>query len=426
MTDAPPVERPGLRALVTRLALDTTPLRESRAFRRLWLGQGVAFVGWRMTTVAIPYQVYDLTGSSLAVGLVALTQFVPLVTFTLVGGTIADVLDRRRLLLFSNGAVLLTFVGLIANAAVSRPQLWACFALSFLSWSAFSLGAGATRSITPRLVPREQFTAAAALSGLTGQLASVVGPAVAGVLIGVVGLEWTYVAALVGAVAGLWSVALLPAMVPAAEGAALTARSLLEGFRYIAAQQVILAFFLIDTLAMVFGMPMALFPALADRVFGDPAVVGYLFAAPSAGAVLASLLSGWAVQIARQGVAIVVAVLAWGGAITLFGFADELWLALLLLALAGAADQISAIFRGTIVLTQTPDHLRGRVSGIEFAQVAGTAALGNVEAGLVASLVSVRFSIVSGGIACIVATVLVALLLPSLLRFDARRDAAHT
>jgi MFS family permease len=425
VTEGVSLGRQAREGLLGRVALDLAPLRGSPAFRRLWAGQAITFVGWRMTVVAIPFQVYELTGSSLAVGLVALTQFVPLVSFTLVGGTFADVLDRRRLLVVSSLGVLGALGGLAANAALPHPRLWLCFALSFLSWSAFSLGAGAMRAVTPRLVPREQFTAAAALSGLTGNLASVVGPAVAGVLIGTAGLGWAYAAALVGAAAGLWSVLALPSMAPTADGASLTARSLLEGFRYVASQQVILAFFLIDTLAMTFGMPMALFPALADNVFRDASVVGYLFAAPSAGAVVASLLSGWAGRVRRQGIAIVVAVLGWGLAIAAFGVVRTLWPALLLLAVAGAADQISAIFRGTIVLTQTPDRLRGRVSGIEFAQVAGTAALGNVEAGVVAALVSVRFSIVFGGLACVASTLLVALALPALVRFDAARDAAR-
>ncbi|MDP8911838.1 MAG: MFS transporter [Actinomycetota bacterium] len=413
-------DRPGLRGAVARLAIDVTPLRTSPAFRRLWIGQAVAFVGWRMTVVAVPVQVYELTGSSLAVGLVALTQFVPLVSLTIIGGAIADAVDRRRLLVVSSIGILIALAGLLVNAALADPRVWAVFLFSFLSWSFFSLGAGAMRSLTPRLVPTEQITAAAALSGLYGNLGSVVGPAIAGVLIEATGLGWTYAIALAAGGVAVWSVVTLPPIAPLGEAAQLTARALLDGFRYLGAQRVVLAFFLIDTIAMVFGMPNALFPELADRLFGDPSVAGYLFAAPAAGAVVATLVSGWAGHIRRQGVAIVVAASAWGGAIALFGFARTLWLALLLLAVAGAADQISAIFRSAIVLTVTPDHLRGRVSGIEFAQVASAPSLGNLEAGVVASLTSVRFSIVSGGIACVVGTIVVALVFPVLLRYDAK------
>jgi len=185
----------------------------------------------------------------------------------------------------------------------------------------------------------------------------------------------------------------------------------------------VLSFFLIDSLAMVLGMPSSLFPALAQHVFADPASVGYLFASPAVGAFLISLLSGWAMRVGRQGVAIVVSVSLWGATITLFGLTHTLWLALLLLGVAGAADQVSAIFRSTIVLTVTPDHMRGRLGGIEFAQVASTPSLGNLEAGVVAQLTSLRFSIVSGGIGCIVGTLAVAAAFPVLLRYDAHARA---
>jgi MFS family permease len=274
--------------------------------------------------------------------------------------------------------------------------------------------------VTPRLVPVEQFPAAAALNGLYNNLASVVGPAAAGVLIGQIGLGATYAIALAGALVALLTIHSLPP-VPPLEGARVTFASLAEGFRYLRTQHVVLAIFLIDTIAMVFGMPMALFPALAEQTFGNPSAVGYLYAAPAAGAVVASLLSGWAQHVDRQGIAVVLAASAWGVAIAAFGFAETLWLALVLLALAGAADQISAIYRSTIVLTVTPDRLLGRLGGIEFAQVAGAPALGNLEAGAVASVTSLRFSIVSGGIACVVGAVLVMAAFPQLVAYGARR-----
>jgi MFS family permease len=412
-------ERPR-RARLKSLAIDIGPLRSSPAFRRLWIGQAVGFVGWRMTSVAVAFQVWELTGSPAAVGLLALTQFVPLVSLTILGGGIADVADRRLVLVATSLVILLSFAGLAANAGLAEPSVAACFGLSLLSWAAFSLGAGAIRSVTPRLVPEDQLTSAVALVGLYGNLAMVAGPAVGGLLIEAAGLPATYVLATAGACAATWSVLALPSIAPGGETGRVTARTLLEGFGYIRRQRVVLAFFLIDTVAMVFGMPMSLFPALGER-FGDAATVGYLFAAPAVGALSASLLSGWVSHVGRQGVAIVLAVLGWGAAITAFGFTTALWLALLLLAIAGAADQVSAIFRGTIVLEVTPDHLRGRVGGIEFAQVASAPALGNLEAGLVASLVSIRFSIVSGGVACIIGTLALVLTFPELLRYDARK-----
>ena len=427
MSDRPPAAAdelttaPRSRTSLARLTVDTTPLRTSPPFRRLWVGQGIAFVAWRMVSVAVPVQVYELTNSPAAVGLVAVTQFVPLVTLTILGGGIADVTDRRRLLLASSVVIVLAFAGLAWNASLDGGSTAACFALSFLSWSAFALSAGPFRSVVPRLVPEEQLPAAIALTGLYGNLAAVAGPAVAGLLVASLGLTTTYLVAVVGAAFAVWSVRSLPPIAPLGDVTRVSARSLLDGFRYLGAQRVILTFFLIDTVAMVFGMPQSLFPALAERVFADPAVVGYLYAAPAAGAVVASALSGWVGSVRRQGIAIVAAASGWGIAIAALGFVSSLWLALLLLAFAGAADQVSAIFRSTIVAVLTPDHLRGRLGGIEFAQVASAPALGNLEAGLVASLVSVRFSIVSGGVACVIGTILLALAFPALLRYDAKR-----
>jgi MFS family permease len=374
-----------------------------------------------MTLIAVPVEVYRLTGSALDVGLVSLTQFVPLITLTILGGVIADAVDRRRLLIASSVGVALGSAGFVVNAFLAHPRVWAVFAVSFLQWSLYAVGAGGARSLTARLVPPEQLAPAAALNGLYGNAASIVGPALAGVLIQQIGFGATYGIGLAGALVVLWSIVSLPALPPLEEApSAVTLRALADGFRYLASQQVILGFFLIDTVAMVFGMPNALFPALAQHTFRDATAVGYLYSAPAVGAVAASLLSGWARHTARQGLAIVASASAWGVAIAGFGLVRTLWLGLLLLALAGAADQISAIFRSTIVLTLTPDHLRGRLGGIEFAQVAATPALGNFEAGAVAAATSLRFSVVSGGVACVVGTLVCALVFPALRRYDAR------
>lgn len=407
--------------MLRHIALDIRPLRESPAFRRVWLGQSISFLGRRMTIVVLPVQVYELTGSPLWVGLLSLAQFVPLVSLTIVGGAFADAIDRRRLLIGTEIGMAASVVGLVVNAALPHPQLWACFAFGALSWGFFSFGAGAYRSLAPRLVPPDQIAAASALNSLYGQLGSVVGPAVAGVLIHRIGFSATYAIDLTTSIAGFLSIFSLPAIAPLGEAAQPGLRAIAEGFRFVRTQRVILGFFLMDSLAMVFGMPNALFPAVAKKVFADPEAVGYLYAAPAAGALVAALLSGWAGRVRRQGVAITVAVLVWGGAIAAFGFATSLWVGLVLLAVAGAGDQISAIFRSTISLTVTPDHLRGRLGGIEFAQVASTPSLGNLEAGVVASLTSLKVSIVSGGIACMAAAVLVAAAFPVLLRYDARK-----
>ena len=407
--------------MIGSIAVDVRPLRDSPGFRRLWIGQSIAYVAWRMMLVLVPVQVYRLTGSTLDVGLVSLVQFVPLIFFTIIGGALADTHDRRRLLVGSTAGIAVVTAAFVAVSAIGRPNVPLLFVLGFLAWSSFSLGAGAIRSMTPRLVPLEQLPAAAALNGLYNNLGLVVGPAIAGVLITSIGFAATYGASLAGMLLSLATVVRLPA-VPPHEGALRMSFSIIvDGFRYLATQQLVLSFFLIDTLAMLLGMPAALFPALAQHVFRNPASVGYLFAAPAVGAFLISLFSGWAMRVRRQGLAIVLAVLGWGATIAGFGFTHVLWIALVLLALAGAADQVSAIFRSTIVLTVTPDHMRGRLGGIEFAQVASTPSLGNLEAGVVASLTSLRFSIVSGGIGCIVGTIACAFAFPALLRYDASR-----
>jgi MFS family permease len=418
-----PASRRSRRRLLARFAVDVTPLREHRDFRRLWVGQTISFLGGEVTYVALPYQVYALTHSTLALGLYALTSLVPLLTLTILGGAIADAFDRRRLLLFTEIAEAITIAALAANAALPHPSIAVVFALATLASSFFSLGIGAMRALTAQLVPDDQMASAQALSALYATLGAVAGPALAGVLIKVAGLAGAYAldaGTFVASVASLWP---LPRLVAAEDAARPGLRSIVEGFRFVRGQPVILGFFLVDMNAMVFGMPLGLFPAVAAHRFGDPTLVGYLYSAPAAGAVVASLFSGWVSSVRRQGLVVVAAALGWGVAITVFGVATQLWLALVLLALAGLADQISAIFRSTMLLSLAPGEMQGRLSGIYFAQVASGPSLGNLEAGVVASVTSLRLSIVSGGIACIVGAFATALAFPALLRYDSRSRA---
>jgi MFS family permease len=305
---------------------------------------------------------------------------------------------------------------------LQHPRVWAIFVLGFVSASFFCLGVGGMRSITPRLVPADKIAAASVLESISGSFSSVAGPALSGILIGFFGLTTTYAFDVGTFVIGIASIAALPAIEPVADADRPSLRAILDGFRYVRTQPVVLGFMLVDVNAMVFGMPMALFPAIAQHRFHAPASVGYLYAAPYAGALVASLASGWIPHVRRQGLAVCIAASAWGVFIALFGFAQTLWLGLVLLAFAGAADNISAVFRSVMMLSATPEEMRGRLTGIEFAQVASAPTLGNVEAGVLASLTSLRFSIVSGGVACVIGTLLVALKFPQLLRYDAQRD----
>jgi MFS family permease len=408
-----------MRERLVRVAPDLSPLAHVH-FRRFWLGQGVKDLSGEMIVVALPIQVYELTGSTLLVSLLALTELVPLLTLTLLGGAIADRVERRRLLLFSQGGMAVTGGLLVLNSA-TEPQVWALFVLAFVASSFFCFGIGGMRSVIPRLVPEEQIASASVLESVTSSFSAVAGPALAGVLIRFVGFTWIYVFDLVGFAIGLASIWALPRMEPVADAARPTLHSIVDGFRYIRTQPVVLGFMLVDVNAMVFGMPSALFPAIATHHFGDESVAAWLYAAPYAGALVSSVASGWIPRLRRQGLGIVVAASGWGAAIAAFGFTHTLWLGLVLLALAGGADNVSAVLRSIILLTATPEEMRGRLIGIEFAQVASGPSLGNVEAGVVASVTSLRFSVVSGGLACIAGTIASAVAFPALVRYDSKK-----
>lgn len=419
-------ERPSWRGYVARIAVDVTPLRDYPDYRRLWIGQAVTFVGSEMAMVALPFQLFALTHSTLDLGLFSFTSLVPLLTLTLAGGAVADAFDRRRLVLATQTLEAIGVVGLLVNAALPHPSVAALFIFATVIFSAFSAGVGAMRSIPQRLLPEEVFAQAGALDSIYYGIGGVAGPALAGLIIGTVGLSAVYAIGTVSfaaTVIALWG---LPSMAPHPDADRPSLHSIVEGFRFVKREKVILGFFLVDTNAMVFGMPLALFPAIAARHFGNASLVGYLYSAPAAGALIAGLASGWVAHVRRQGIVVVAAASLWGVAIVGFAYAERFWLALLLVGLAGFADQVSAIFRNAMILALAPSRLLGRVRGIEFMQVASAPSLGNVEAGVVASVSSIRFSVASGGILCIVGTLASAVAFPALLRYDAKRHAAET
>ena len=420
MTDIGRPEPPQ-RGLFARIAVDIRPLRESRDFRRLWFGTGISAIGSQITTVAIPFQVYAETRSTLLVGFLGVAALLPLLVVPIYGGAVADAVDRRRMLLVSDLALLAVTGALVVNALLPSPSVWFLFVAEALGTAAYGFQRPARNALTPRLVRDDQLLAAIAVEDVVFTLARVAGPVMAGVLISVIGLEGAYAIDMATFAASLGAIWLLPPVPPAPDADRPSLKSILDGFRYVRRRKVLLGIFVVDTNAMIFGFPRALFPAFAEKLGGGAGVLGLLYAATSAGAFVASLTSGWMMTIRRQGLAVCVAAAAWGVAIVLVGFAEAVWFALLFLAVAGAADFVSAILRSNILLTVTPDSMRGRLSGIELAQVAGAPELGNVEAGIVASLTSVRASIVSGGILTVVGTVGVALAIPALVHYDARR-----
>lgn len=412
------------KSLFARMRVDTRPFRH-RDFRNLWLGQAISTVGGEIGVVAVPYQVYTLTHSTALVGLLGVASLVPLLVVPLIGGALADAVDRRTVLLRTETGMAVVAALFLLNALLPHPRVWALFVLQAIAVAIFSLGRPAMSSLAPRLVPDEEIAAASALSSVYNSLAAVGGPAAGGILIATAGVPWTYGIDLVTYAASFVVIWLLPRLAPVGDVDRPSVSSILDGFRFLKGRQPLLGIFAVDTSAMVFGMPTALFPALAlHRFGGDASTVGYLYAAPYAGALVGSLFSGWTSHLRRQGLGVTIAACAWGAAIAVFGFMTALWPALILLAVAGGADFYSAVLRSTMLIRSTPAHLLGRLQGIEFAQVASAPSLGDVEAGVLASLTSLRFSVVSGGVLCIVGCVVTALSLPKFLAYDSSRPDA--
>ncbi len=413
-------ERPGRFARLRGIAIDVTPLRESPEYRRLYFGEVVSTVGTQMTAVAVPIQVYRITNSSLAVGLLGLVGLVPLVTFGLIGGAIADAMDRRRLMLISSSVLAFVSGLLFLQAALGLRHVWLLYVLVFVQAGAFAVDGPARRSVIPRLLPARLIPAATALGQVMWNFALILGPLVGGLVVGAFGFSWAYGIDAVSFAAALAAVLSIRAVAPEGGGTAAGLSSVVEGLRYLRARPVLLMTFGVDINAMVFGMPRALFPALATgRFHGGPGSVGLLYAAPGIGALVGALLGGWFGRVRRQGLAVLLSVAAWGLAIVGFGLATAMWFAVVMLAVAGAADMVSAVFRTAILQVATPDELRGRLSGVFIAVVAGGPRLGDVEAGTVAALTSAQFSVVSGGAACVLGVLLLGLAVPAFARYEA-------
>lgn len=402
------------------LLLDLTPLRQGRDFRLLFFGQLVSFAGSMITFVALPFQMYELTRSTLQVGILGVCEFVPIVVVALVSGALADSVDRRRLVLVAEVGAAATAAALIANSLLSEPTTAVLYVCAALLAGFSALLRPPLEAMVPRLVPREQLKAAMALRWIRSDVGMVGGPALGGVLIAAFGLPITYTIDLVTFLVSLVLLMMMRASPPPVDADAASLRSILEGLRYARSRQELVGSYLVDINAMFFGMPRALFPAIAVG-YGGPAVLGLLFAAPAVGSFVAAAFSGWTRHVHRHGRAIAYAAAAWGVAIIAFGFAETLWLALLTLAVAGGADAISGLFR-TVMWNETiPDRLRGRLAGVEMISYTSGPTLGSFEAGALASLAGVRASVVSGGVICVLGTVALAAALPRFWHYDSRK-----
>jgi MFS family permease len=372
-----------------------------------------------VTTVAFPYQVYELTHSVLLVGALGVLEFGAILAFAFVGGALADARDRRTLVLLSEAALMVCSLLLAGNAALPHPQVWLLFAVATLWGVLDALQRPSLDAMLPRLVDKEELAAAATLGGVRGTLGMILGPALGGVLVAAFGLPVTYLFDVGTFVAGLACLWLMRAVPPPVDAERPSVRRVVEGLRYAKSRQELIGTYAVDMVAMFFGMPMALFPAIAQNL-GGPRVLGLLYAAPAVGSFLFSATSGWTNRVHRHGIGVIIAATVWGLAIIGFGLAPGLALTLFFLALAGAADMMSGVFRMVIWNQTIPDSLRGRLAAIEMISYTSGPALGNFEAGLVASLFNVRVSVVSGGVLCVAACVVAAVLLPAFRAYDAR------
>ncbi|MCW3839925.1 MFS transporter [Micromonospora yasonensis] len=418
-----------------RWAIDLRPLGVP-AYRRVWLGNGVAMFGFQFTAVAVPVEMFDLTGGSFWVGLLGIAGFLPLLVFGLWGGAVADARDRRRVLLAGGALLWASTLALLLQSLLRVGSPLLLLALVAVQSTAFAITSPARSAILPRLVPVELVPAASTLNFTTFTATSVFGPLTAGLIFATwpteAGLPIAYAVDALLFTVSLWATLRLPAMLPEPDpdgGGGGSRRaglsSIVDGFRYLATTPVLLLSFAIDLIAMILAMPRALFPELAQERFGGGAAVGWLYSAIAIGAMLGGLTSGWIGRVRRQGLVLVVAVVGWGVAIALAGLARQLWLVVLLLGLAGAADLVSATLRQSMLLVYAPDRMRGRLQGVNTVVVAGGPRLGDLRAGATAAAFGTGVAMVGGGLASAVLAVLLVVAFPALLRYRSATAATR-
>src|SRR5580693_1546319 len=412
-----------------RVLADIRPLRESAAFRRLWAGSTLSAVGGALTMFAVPLQVYDITHSSLAVGAIGLAQVVPTVTIGLLGGAVADAVDRRKLVLVASSCSAVVSAGLAAQAFAGLHSVWLLYALVAVSSSISAINGPVRRTFIPSLLPADQLTAALALNRLSFQIMLTAGPGLAGLITATpgLGLRACYLIDAASFAGSLYGVARMP-MLPRSAGAARPGpRAVAAGVRYIGRSHVLAGAFLADLNATIFGLPVALFPAInAERFGADPRTLGLFTAAIGVGGLVSAALSGPVGRITRQGRAMLCAVAIWGAAFAGFAIATTLWLTLLMLAIAGAADTFTVVFRGTIVQQTTPDEFRGRVTAADYVMGVSGGQLGNLEAGALGSLTSPAISALAGGLITVAGAAVIGLALPAFARYQRQPPAAVT
>jgi MFS family permease len=409
-----------------RLLADVTPLRESAAFRRLWAGTTLSSVGSALTGFAVVLQVYDLTRSPFAVGVLGVAQMVPTLAVGLLGGPVTDVFDRRKLVLVTSSCLAAVSAALAAQAFAGLRLVWPLYALAAVQSAVSAVDRPARSTFVPGLLPPGQLTAGLALDRLSRQIMLTAGPALAGLIAAAphLGLRACYLIDAASFTAALYGIARLPAMRPQGGARRPGPRAVAEGIGFIRRSRVITGAFLADLNATVFGLPVALFPAInAERFGGDPRTLGLFTTAIGVGGLVSSALSGPVRQVSRQGRAMLCTVAVWGAAFAGFAVAPSLWLTLSLLAVAGAADTFTVVFRGAIVAAVTPDRLRGRVMAADYVIGAGGGQIGGLEAGALGSLTSPAVSALTGGLVTIAGAIVIGLAMPAFTRY--RRQPDH-
>ncbi len=404
------------------MRMDVTPLRGSRDFRLLFTAGSVFYLGSMVAYVAVPFAIYDLTGSNFLVGLVGLVELGPLIVFGLYGGALADHVDRRRLLVATGAAQLALMAAFAVNAFADEPRVWVIFVLAGVYAAVSSLQRPSREALEPRTVPHDQIAAANALSSFAMQFGVLLGPLIGGLLVAYAGVAWCFLVGMVGYGIATLLYAAMRSYPHDGETTPPSLRGIHEGLTYALGRRDLLGTYVVDIAAMMLAIPVVLFPALAHEVFTHPELLGLLYSAETVGALVATVLSGWVGRVHHHGRAIVIAASLYGACIALAGLMPSIWLACAFLALSGAADMVSAVFRSTVWNQTIPDTMRGRLAGIEMLSYSVGPMVGEARAGFVADAWSVRGSIVSGGAACVGGVLLTAAALRDFWSYDARTD----
>ena len=407
--------------MLKKLAIDITPLRKYPDFRRLWSSGLISYFGSMITYVALPFQIKELTNSYIAVGLMGAVELIPLIIFGLYGGVLADRVDRRKMILITEFALMIMTFSLFINSQLAEPSLIWIYVVAGSFAALDGLQRPSADAILPRLVGHEDLPSASALMSLRWQTGVITGPALAGILLATAGTGTAYLVDVITFAISIIFILRVKSVKPLAKNPAPTFGAMVEGIKYATSRKDLLGTYLVDLAAMFFAMPNALFPFWADQLDATWAL-GFFYAAGTIGSVIVTLTSGWIKNYHHHGRAVFLAALGWGAAITLAGTTDSLFLILLFLAIAGASDMVSALFRGAIWNQSIPDELRGRLAGIELLSYSVGPLGGQMRAGTFAAVTNLRTSVISGGLLCIGFVTIAAAALPKFRKYDARTN----